>query len=41
MNESRTKVICEYYGVENLDFCKQKLRSDNQKKIYGKNIRLV
>ena len=32
MNESRTKVICEYYGMENLDFCKEKLRRDNQKK---------
>ena len=42
MNESRTKVICEYYGMENLDLCLEKLRRDNQtKKIYGKNIRLV
>ena len=34
MNESRTKVICEYYGMENLDLCLEKLRRDNQTKKY-------
>ena len=41
MNESRTKVICEYYGMENLDFCKEKFKKRERKKIYGKNKRLV
>ena len=36
MNELRTKVICEYYGMENSDFCKEKFKKRERKKYMGK-----